>query len=163
MKTINKRRLFYCLVISIILNGVFYFQQLQEFKLFSKQGIIKELYIKSVANNETSFFQKVKYTKVAETYFVTAKGDTIYNIGKNIWAMQVDALDELNFYLPLDSVIYDNHNPKDYQLISEFRNYSKTYNVIIFFLIGPLIFTVWFYFMTIIIEKGITRLRESKV
>jgi len=161
MKTINKRRLFYCFIISVILNSTFFFRELFDFRLFNKQGIITELYVKSLNNNESTFTQRAKYTKVAKIYFVTSQGDTIYDIRKNYWAMQVDALDEMNFYLPLDSVIYDKANPKDYQLISEFRNYSTTFSFIGFFVVGLIMFTFWFYLMTEIFKKGLSRLRKE--
>lgn len=159
MKSINKLKLFYCFIIAVILNGAFFFQQLCDFRLLNKQGVITELYVKNLTKNETTFFQRAKYTKVAKIYFVTLKGDTIYNITKNTWAMTVDALDEINFYAPLDSVIYDKNNPKDYQLISEFRNYSISRSAIAYFIVGLAIFTFCFYFMTVIFKKGLTRLR----
>jgi hypothetical protein len=143
------------------LNGTLFFQQLFDFQLFNKQGITTELYVKSLTKNETTFFQRAKYTKVAQTYFVTLKGDTIYNITKNTWAIQVDVLDEMNFYLPLDSVIYDKKNPKDYQLISEFRNYSTVRIAIAYFIVGLIMFTIWLYFMTVILTKGLAKLRKE--
>ncbi len=161
METFNKRSLFYCFIISVILNSTFFFQQLFDYRLFKKQGIITALYVKSLNENETTFFQRAKYTKVAKIYFVTSKGDTIHNLTKNTWSMQVDALDEINFYMPLDSVIYDKNNPKDYQLISEYRNYSSTRSAIAYFIVGLIMFTVWFYFMAFIVKKGLSRLRKE--
>ena len=160
MKTINKRRLLYCIIISVITNGIFFITQLSSHRLFEKDGIIKELYVKSLNKDETTFLQKAKYTRVAKTFFITSQGDSIYDIRKNTWAMQADILEEINFYIPLDSVIYNSNNPKDYQLISEFKNYSTTYSVISYFIIGPIIFTIWLYFLTFIIAKGLERLRN---
>ena len=110
--------------------------------------------------NEATFLQKAKYTRVAKAYFITSNGDSIYDIRKNIWAMQVDALEGINFYVPLDSVIYDKNNPKNYQLISEFRNYSTTSNILAYFVVGLIFFSVWIYFLTVILEKGIERFRN---
>ena len=134
MKTINKRKLLYCILISFLINGIFFINQLLEHRLLQKGGIIKELYVKSLNKDEATFFQKVKYTSVAKTYFITSKGDSITDITKNIWAIQVEAL---NFYVPLDSIIYDRNNPKDYQLISEFRTYSIAYAALAYFIISP--------------------------
>lgn len=160
MKNINKRRLLYCIIISVITNGIFFIAQFSSHRLFEKDGIIKELYVKSLNKDETTFLQKAKYTRVAKTFFITSQGDSIYDIRKNIWAMQADILEKINFYIPLDSVIYNRNNPKDYQLISEFKNYSTSYSVISYFMIGPIIFTIWLYFLTFIIAKGLERLRK---
>ncbi len=160
MKTINKRRLLYCIIISVITNGIFFITQLSSHRLFEKDGIIKELYVKSLTKDESTLLQKAKYTRVAKTFFITLQGDSIYDIRKNTWAMQADILEEINFYIPLDSVIYNSNNPKDYQLISEFKNYSTRYSVISYFIIGPIIFTIWLYFLTLIIAKGLERLRK---
>ena len=163
MKSINKRRLFFCIIISALINGVFFFRQLYTHEHFEKQGIIKVLYVKSLNNNETTFSQKVKFTSVAAIYFIISKGDTIHDISKNIWGMQVKALKEIPFYLPLDSVIYDSKSPENFQLISEFRNYSKTNSVISYFIVGLIFFTVWFYLSAVIIEKLIARFRKKVI
>lgn len=113
--------------------------------------------MKSLNENESTFFQRVKYTKVAKMYFVTTTGDTIRSIGKNIWAMQINELDEINLYLPLDSVIYNKNKPNNYQLISEFRNYSKTYSAFAYFFVGLSVFTIWFYLMAFIINKALSK------
>ncbi len=160
MKTIKKRRLLYCFIISVITNGIFFITQLSSHRLFEKDGIIKELYVKSLNKDERTFLQKAKYTRVAKTFFITSQGDSVYDIRKNTWAMQADILEEINFYVPLDSVIYNRNNPKDYQLISEFKNYSTRYSVISYFIIGPIIFAIWLYFLTFIIAKGLERLRK---
>jgi hypothetical protein len=161
MKTLNKRRLFYCLVISIVINGAFFLRQLLAHRNFERQGIIRELYIKSLNKTEATFFQKAKYTSVAAIYFLTSNGDTIHDVTKNTWAMRAKALEEIPYYLPLDSVIYDRQSPKNYQMISEFRNYSKTYSAVSYFLVGLSIFTVWFYLMTVLFEKGLARFRSK--
>ena len=159
MKNINKRRVFYCLIISIIINGAFFFQQLSDHEHFKKQGIIKELYVKSLNKNETTFFQKAKYSTVAAIYFLTSKGDSIHALRKNIWAIQAKALEGIPYYLPLDSVIYDSKAPEKYELVSEFRNYSKAYSAVSYFLVGPIIFTVWLFLLTVVIEKGLARIK----
>lgn len=148
MKNINKRRLFLCVIISIILNSFFFFRQLYEFEFFNEQGMVTVLNVKSLGKNESTFFQRAINSKVAKTYFITATGDTIYDVRKNIWAFEIDALDSLNFYLPLDSVIYNKNNPKDYQLISQFRNYSMTFSFVSYFIIGVSLFAICFYVLT---------------
>lgn len=145
MRNINKRRLLICVIISIIFNSFFFFRQLIEFEFFNEQGIVTVLYVKSLEKNESTFFQRVKNSKVAKTYFITAKGDTIYDVRKNIWALEIDALDSLNFYLPLDSIIYSKNNPKYYQLISQYRNYSMTFSFVSYLIIGVCLLTIWFY------------------
>jgi len=155
--TFNKRLFSYCLVISLIINTIFFLRQLASFKEFKENGIVKELYVKSLNENESTFFQRAKYTKVAKMYFVTTKGDTIHSIGKNIWAMQINELDEINLYLPLDSVIYNKNKPNNYRLISEFRNYSTTYSAFSYFFVGLSVFTIWFYLMAFIINKALSK------
>lgn len=155
--TFNKRLFSYCLVISLILNAIFFLRHLISFKEFKKNGIVKALYVKSLNKNETTFFQRAKYTKVAKMYFVTTTGDTIHAIGKNIWAMHINELDEINLYLPLDSVIYNKNKPNNYQLISEFRNYSTTYSAFAYFFVGLSVFTIWFYLMAFIINKALSK------
>ena len=161
MEIINKRRLSYCIIISFLINGIFFINQLSEHRLLKEAGIIKELYVKSLNKDEATFFQKVKYTSVAKTYFITSEGDSIYDIRKNIWAMQVEALKGINFYVPVDSIIYDSNSPKDYQLISEYRNYSTTYSSLAYFIIGPIIFSAWLYLLTFLLEKGFAKFRTK--
>ena len=161
MKNINKRRLLFCIIISFVINGTLFIKGYYDHSILSENGIIKALYVKSLTDKETTFIQKAKYTKVAKTYFVTNSGDSIFNTRKNIWAFQVDALEELNFYIPLDSVIYNKNQPNDYQLISEFRNYSTQYSLISYFLIGSLFFSAWLYFMVTIFKKGIAEFRRK--
>ncbi len=158
MKAINKRILLFCIIISVIVNGIFFTTQLSNHRLFEKDGIIKVLYVKSLNKDEATPLQKAKYTRVAKTLFITSNGDSIYDIRKNTWAMRADILEELNFYIPWDSVIYNRNNPKEYQLIAEYRNYSKTYSVLSYFVFGPILFTIWLYFLTIIISKVFERL-----
>jgi hypothetical protein len=161
MKTINKRRLLYCIILSLIINGLFFVLQYSSHEFFTKDGIIKELYVKSLKKNESTFLQKAKYTRVAKTFFITSTGDTVFEIRKNTWAMQVDKFEEMNFYIPLDSVIYNPNNPEDNQLISEFKNYSIGYSVLSYFIIGPIIFTIWLYLLTFIIAKGLERHKKD--
>jgi hypothetical protein len=163
MKAINKRRLFFCIIFSVLINGAFYIRQLYKHRHFEKQGIIKELYVKRLNSSETTFYQKVKFTSVSSIYFITSTGDTIHDIMKNIWAVHVKVLKKIPFYLPLDSVIYDSEAPENFQLISEFRNYSKMYSIISYFLVGPFFFTVWFYAFAVIIEKIIARFRKKVI
>ena len=155
MIRLNKKRLFYCIMISLILNGLFFLKQLIDHQKFTKEGIISVLNVKSLNKQEATFFQRAKYTHVAKFFFVTNQGDTIYGIRKNTWAMGANLTDEfenLPLYLPLDSVIFKRQNPKDYQLISEYKNYSIIYSSIAYFLIGPLIFTIWLYFLVYFIK-----------
>ena len=161
MKNINKRRLLFCIIISFVINGTLFIKGYYDYSTLSENGIIKVLYIKSLTDNETTFIQKAKYTKVAKTYFVTDNGDSIFNTRKNIWAFQVEALEELNFYLPLDSVIYNKNKPNDYQLISEFRNYRIKYSLLSYLLYGPLFLSAWLYFMVSIFKKGLTDFRRK--
>ena len=162
MKFIDKQRLLYCVILSFIINGIFFLNKYYEHKIFKENGIIKELNVKSLNKNETTFFQKAKYTKVAKTYFVTSNGDTIFDIRKNIWAMQVDILETIDLYLPLDSIIYNKLKPSDYQLLSVYRTYSKTHSSIAYFIIGPIIISVWLYGMSHIVGLFVLRIRNSK-
>ena len=161
MKNLNKRRLLFCTIISFVINGTLFIQGHYSHSILSENGVIKALYIKSLTDKETTFIQKAKYTKVAKTYFVTENGDSIFNTRKNIWAFQVEALEELNFYLTLDSVIYNKNKPNDYQLISEFRNYHTKYSLMSYLLFGPLFLSAWLYFMVSIFKKGIADYRRK--
>jgi hypothetical protein len=160
MRIINKRRLLYCFIISFVTNGIFFVTQLSRHRLFEKDGVLKELYVKSLSTEETTFIQKAKYKRVAKTFFITSEGDSIYDIRKNTWGIQSDVLEEINCYIALDTVIYNRNNPREYQLISEFKNYSTSYSGALYFIIGPIVFTIWFYFLTCFIAKGLEKLRK---
>lgn len=146
MNILNKKRLAFCVVISLFLNTLFFFIQSIDHQKLSADGITSVLYVKSVNKNETTLLERAKYTHVAKVFFITNQGDTIYDTRKNTWAMSsnvTDELENLSVYLPLDSVIFNKQNPRAYQLISEFKSYSITYNSFVYFLIGPMIFTIW--------------------
>jgi len=158
MNRLNKKRLSYCIMISLLLNGLFFLRQLIDHQKFTKDGITSVLNVKSLNKHEATFLQRAKYTHVAKVFFVTTQGDTIYDIRKNTWALSTNLTDEfenLSLYLPLDSIIFNKQNPKDYQLISEFKNYSIIYSSFAYFLITPLIFTIWLYFLVYFIKDKV--------
>jgi hypothetical protein len=102
------------------------------------------LYVKSLNSNETTFWQRAKYTKCASTFFITQNGDTISEISKNYWGMGNKIFFKLNLYAPIDSVIYNKIIPQKKQLIWDFRAYSLTYSIIGHWLVTPLFFSFFF-------------------
>jgi hypothetical protein len=56
MRAINKRTLLFCVIISVIINTSFYVQSYSAHEILKKQGIISELYVKSLSVDETTFF-----------------------------------------------------------------------------------------------------------
>lgn len=163
MKPLNKIRLLVCIGIALIINTTIFISQYIEHRNFQANGIVQVLFVKGLKKHEATFAQKFKYTKVAKIYFVTNKGDTIYDFTKNTWAYNSDLLEDINLYLPIDSVIYDNNNPNNYQKISEFRNYSMRRDVLWQLLFGIVFFTFWLYVLMTVISKALSKFNNKRI
>lgn len=142
---INKKQVFICFLIAFGLNGYWFFSKWKDHEIFKNQGVKTTLYVKSVEGDEVTFFEKIKYTSVAKTFYIIANGDTIYNNRKNIWKSQLAFLPNTKIFLPLDRIIYEKHNAKNYQLLNEFQSYSIGYQVISYLMFGPLFLTFFIY------------------
>ncbi len=163
MKPLNKLRLLVCIGIAFIINTGIFISQYNEHSSFQTNGITQVLFVKGLRKHEATFAQKFKYTKVAKIYFITTKGDTIFDFTKNTWAYDTDVLEDINMFLPIDSVIYDSNNPKDYQKISEYRSYSMRRDVLWQLLFGSVFFTVWLYVLTTVVSKGIAKFKNKRI
>jgi hypothetical protein len=163
MSRINKPRLVFCTILSILASVYWYLDFESTHQRFKNSGVITVVYIKDAAKNEVTWSQRFKYTWVAKLYFVTSKGDTIRDFTKNRWAVETKELKDLPLYLPLDSVVYDKNNPKDFQFIAEYRNYSPLYNGIMYFIFSPLFFTAWTYIMLHFLDKLYMLLKGKRI
>ena len=141
MRRIYKYRIFLCVSISILMGASFFYESYSFHKDLKDNGLTTALYVKSLNSNETTFWQRAKYTKCASTFFVTQNGDTISEISKNYWGMENKIFFELNFFAPIDSVIYNKNFPLKKQLIWDFRAYSLTYSIFGHGVITPLFFS----------------------
>lgn len=153
MKKINKNRLIFSLLLGLSLGIYFFYSQYSDHQNLEKNGIIKPLYVKSLKDNEVTFFQKAKYTSVAKTYFKIDDKDSIVTVQKNIWALEVDVFKDFNFYLVLDSVIYAKNKPQEFQLLSNFKNYSIVYSIGMGLIFGSIFMIVWIYLALTILNK----------
>jgi hypothetical protein len=147
LSKINKKQAFICFLISFGLNGYWFFSKWRDHEIFKNQGVKTTLYVKSLEGDEVTFFEKLKYTSVAKTFYISAKGDTIFNRSKNSWKIQFEFLANSKMFLPLDQVVYDRKHPENSQLMSEFRTYSTTYQAVSYFAIGPIFFTILLYLL----------------
>jgi hypothetical protein len=147
LSRINKKQVFLSFLIAILCNSLLFISGYNKHQLLKEKGVRATLYIRPLTENETTFFDKLKYTAVANTFFINSKGDTIFEKCKNIWRHQFEFLEDSKMYLPFDQVIYDKNNAKNYQLINDFQHYSITYQAISYSLIGPLFLTVFIYFV----------------
>ena len=144
MRGIYKYRIFLCVSISILMGASFFYESYSFHKELKDNGLTTALYVKSLNSNETTFWQRAKYTKCASTFFITQNGDTISEISKNYWGMGNKIFLKLNFYAPIDSVIYNKNSPLQKQLISDFRAYSLTYSILAHGVVTPLFFSFFF-------------------
>ena len=161
LSKINKKQAFICFLIAIGLNGYWFFSKWKDHEIYKNQGVKTTLYVKSLEGDEVTLFEKLKYTSVAKTFYVIANRDTIYNKGKNIWKTQFEFLANTNIFLPLDQVIYDRKHPENSQLISEFRTYSNTYQVVSYFVVGPIFFTVFLYLLFSLPKSLFSKFKNS--
>lgn len=145
MRRIFKSRIFQSIFISILMGGSFFYEDYSLHKDLKNNGVATKLYVKSLNSDETTFWQRAKYTKCASTYFVTQNGDTISEISKNFWGMGNKILFKFNFYAPIDSVIYNKNSPLKKQLIRDFRAYSLTYSILGHGIFTPLFFSFLFF------------------
>lgn len=161
LSKINKKQAFICFLIAIGLNGYWFFSKWRDHEIFKNQGVKTTLYVKSLEADEVTFFEKIKYTSVAKTFYISANGDTIFKKGKNIWKSQFEFLAKTKIFLPLDKVIYDKKHPENSQLISEFRTYSNTYQVVSYFVVGPIFFTVFLYLLFSLPKSLFSKFKNS--
>jgi len=150
---INKKILVLSILLSVLLNLYWYRNQIENHSRLESDGITRQLYIKPDTENESTLFQKFKFTKVAKIYFTTIQGDTISKFVKNIWTSDIEVLQTMPYYLPLDSVRYNRSDPSDFQYISEFNRFSTVSILPFYFPFGLVFTTVWFYFLLLIIKK----------
>lgn len=153
LKPFSRKRALLAFVISIFLNGYFFISSYTEHANYKKNGVVTDLYVKSLGDKEVSFTERLNYTKVALVHYYTKDSVKYSGKRKDIWGMHVKGLETLPEALPLSKVIYDKHHPENYILLDEFNNYSLGYSIISNGLIGLLFIGFWFYVAVSIIVK----------
>jgi hypothetical protein len=160
LSKINKKQAFICFLIAIGLNGYWFFSKWKDHEIYKNQGVETTLYVKSLEGDEVTFFEKLKYTSVAKTFYIVANGDTIFNRSKNSWKTQFEILSSTKVFLPLDQVVYDKKHPENSQLISEFRTYSIVYQAVSYFGVGPIFVTIFLYLLFTFIKTARLKLNR---